>query len=135
MLRMLAVATVLVVVSGVWPPNGRASCASLVYWNGHPYLGHGERSVDIGARVRGPAREPACGDTVVNGRFVEGKDHYMPVNAIRGVDPAIAVVGEGKLYVSNSTFLALPATLCTRRSGTAPTRGCPGRAASSRAKP
>jgi hypothetical protein len=105
----MLVAAAAVAAGGVWAPSGHAACAPLIYWGGHPYQGYGPVPVETGAAVPGaPARRPACGDRVADGRFVPGKDHYMRVNTIRGVAPGVAVVGEGDVYVNRSTFVALP---------------------------
>jgi hypothetical protein len=106
MLRFVVLAAVLLGVAYV--PNAHAACLPLLTWNGHPYQGWGPVPVQAGARVHGRARQPACGDLVADGKFVPGKDHYLPVNAIRGIDPNVAIVGEGNVYVSRSTFPALP---------------------------
>ena len=78
--------------------DASASCADLIEYDGHAYLGVGQilRDPELSGRSL-PAVRPACDD--VGGTGTEEADEVIRVVALTGVDPGTAVFFQDNVYL------------------------------------
>jgi hypothetical protein len=118
----LAAATLIMSTScagaGITQSAADSSCAALIVYGGHTYLGHGLQpdgegdSDDVRAGRRlGTGTSPRCNDTP-NDDEQESTSEPVIVYAIEGVDPVDAVTVDhpagGTLYIEQTSKKTLP---------------------------
>ena len=81
-----------------------SACAAEVTYNGHPYFGYGElvREPDITGRSF-PAVLPGCDDS--GGQDPAELDEAVVVHELVDVDPSVAVLLNGALYIRDGRVL------------------------------
>lgn len=104
-----------------------ASCIAQLSWRTYSYMGVASNppGVKIGAEVPGMAKVPSCNDVIVNGYVPPVTYSDVPVAALQGIPPSIALAaGASSIYVNTATFPQLPSHPLhwTLRYNTAPER-------------
>ncbi|MFJ8825501.1 DUF6281 family protein [Streptomyces sp. NPDC102467] len=104
--------------AGTTQGGADSSCAALLVYGGHTYLGHGLYPDDEGdsddvraGRRLGAGTSPGCDDTP-NDDDQEATSEPVTVYAIEGVDPVYAVTVDhpagGTLYIEQTSKKTLP---------------------------